>query len=477
MDSYDLGYIFRDAGYRTLYAGKWHLGLDWDARNCGYEESYTFNGNEWHCDMSFSKNGERQVEFPFAKYSGVPIHPEAGKPFDNLSFPKHPYKSIAETDIALDWIKNHDYNEKPLFVFLSVHDPHEPYYYKEYEPPNLYGNQYKVVSWAEPAVPAEKGQAMHPSHTLSYYKEPFFMPNDTIKDWSDRLGYFASVTAVDDELGRVLKAVDDLPKEVADNTIVVYTSDHGYMEGDYGFTSKKYPHDGSSHVPFLVRWPNGIPKINIEIDNLFSTIDIFPTLCSLTRIGEFLKETGTENAESSLKYLHNSPGLDHSLNIIGQEGGPDPESVFVANISNLSIWAWSGMEDMITEEFLCRFPIHRTVVTKDYMYSVKGLARSKNLKEKDLNWDRETGDWLLYDRKKDPWQTDNLVKSTDCQDVITDLRRKIQQWITETEAPFREKWHTSFHGKESWNIEHQCPGDDEKGLSYAFDMRALFNGP
>ena len=98
---------------------------------------------------------------------------------------------------------------------------------------------------------------------------------------------------------------------------------------------KRWPHDESSRVPFLVEWPQGIPKEkrNRETDALISTIDIFPTLCSLAGLDARLTAA---DASASQAYLRASPGVDHRATVTGEAGAPDPESVFICHPSNMN---------------------------------------------------------------------------------------------------------------------------------------------
>ena len=80
---------------------------------------------------------------------------------------------------------------------------------------------------------------------------------DTPATRQDISGYYAHITALDDNLGRLMVALDELG--IADDTILVYTSDHGDMLGSHGHVRKERPWEESARIPFMVRWPRRIP--------------------------------------------------------------------------------------------------------------------------------------------------------------------------------------------------------------------------
>ena len=417
-DRATLGHMFRDAGYRTGYFGKLHLGST-TARRWGFEVSRDWPG-ENHGKMTYRLDDGVKTEWTREKgYSGVPAH---GK---FPAMPDHKYKIIGETDQALRFIKDATKapDGRPFFVMLSLQDPHGP--------------------WRH-----------HPPHTLAYYPDEKSLPfraNDKRREWKAHRGYHASVTAVDDELGRILATLDELG--VAKNTIVVYTSDHGGMNGAQGvqYGQKRHPEDESVRVPFLIRWPGRITA-NVDRNELFSTIDIFPTLCSLANIPAHLaaaaggKGAGAARAKWSREYLRSLPGLDFSPNLLGKSGGPDPDSVFIMHPSNMNnrnprgCFAWRG------------------VVSKKYTYAVKS--------------DREH---CLYDRKADPYQMKNLVADPNSLAVRKRLWAMIDAWMDKAERPFYDNWFARIRepAVTNWNAEHglgKNNADRQAGKKFLFDL-------
>ena len=91
-------------------------------------------------------------------------------------------------------------------------------------------------------------------------------------------GYYAMVRNLDDNVGRVLRALDETGQ--ADNTVVVYLSDHGDLLGNHGLRQKSRPEEESARIPFIVRWPRSIAGNRVS-PALFSGVDILPTILGL----------------------------------------------------------------------------------------------------------------------------------------------------------------------------------------------------
>ena len=99
-------------------------------------------------------------------------------------------------------------------------------------------------------------------------------------------GYYAHISALDAELGRLLDVLDQTG--LAGDTMVVYSTDHGDMLGSHGFYGKRVPWEESCRVPFFVRYPGVVPA-GRESGALFSAIDIYPTLCGLAGLNCSIK--------------------------------------------------------------------------------------------------------------------------------------------------------------------------------------------
>jgi arylsulfatase A-like enzyme len=416
-----LPWLFRDAGYATHYVGKWHLGDPGRSTDYGFDTASIW-GSEDHSTMDYSAHGDGN---PFGQ--GRNLNWQKDERYSGIQGDQSfPYKIVGETDQALLLMERHRQTApaQPLFLMLSLQDPHAPF--------------------------RKNGKPTYPAHVeaaCAAEGDPPYRGNDTLKKGQWVHDYHVSVASVDEQMGRIRDRLRELG--MADSTILVYTSDHGGMGGAQGVAGgqKRWPHEESSHVPFLVEWPGGMPesKRNRTVSALFSSIDILPTLCGLAGLGTRLPNTART-------YLVESPGVNHADNITGAQEGPRPRSVFICHPSNMN-----------NKSPAC--PVHRTVITETHMYSVKGRTRRGN-REKWRNWECEREqEWCLYDRVADPLQLRNLVADPALADTRHELRAELASWLARAETPFVGTWFDNHPHADSWRTEH-----DGRGKEDAFDL-------
>jgi len=101
--------------------------------------------------------------------------------------------------------------------------------------------------------------------------------------------YYALVTEIDSWVGKILDTLDELG--LAENTIVIFTSDHGEMLGSHGMREKNVFYEESAHIPLMIRYPKAIER-KTEIDNYISNLDLFSTILDYTGFGENIKSDG-----------------------------------------------------------------------------------------------------------------------------------------------------------------------------------------
>ena len=232
---------------------------------------------------------------------------------------------------------------------------------------------------------------------------------DTPATRKDISGYYAHITALDENLGRLMTALDELG--IADDTILVYTSDHGDMLGSHGHVRKERPWDESARIPFMIRWPRGIPA-GVTRDTLLSLVDFMPSMLSLC---DLPIPAGVE-------------GIDLSEAMLGRTID-EPQSVFLgvplhgSEGFHFGIREWRGVRT------------HRHTYARHY---------------------DETG-WLLYDNDNDPYQMNNLINDADSQGLRAELETELQEWLTRVNDPFLPGIeHIRQLGlSELWNISEQ----------------------
>jgi arylsulfatase A-like enzyme len=240
-DAVTLGDLFRKAGYSTGYIGKWHLGGE-DAKPYGFDYSTIWTNTNTHFDESDFHTG-----------AGEPEQPEG-------------YNATLMTDQANAFIRLSA--GTPFFLMLSWNPPHSDYLDAPEDMNALYDGV--DLPYRENVVDPTGDEN---ARKRMLWSEGF---DDQYR------GYHAHVSAVDRELGRLMETVEELG--LRENTIIVYSSDHGVQLGSHGVGSKRQPYDESILVPYLF-WGGPITFPGRRIYSPVGTVDILPTLCGLAGIG------------------------------------------------------------------------------------------------------------------------------------------------------------------------------------------------
>jgi len=366
--------VLKTKGYSLGYIGKWHL----DTPHEPFIECYNNNGgtkwNEW-CPP------ERRHSFDFWNSYGTydrhmnPMYWTTDAKRDEYYFAKE-YGPKHETDIALNYIRNTDgkYRDssKPFAMVVSMNPPHMPYR----SMPQKYKDMYKNIPIEKflnrPDIPAEDTKMGE-----LYRKE--------IRN------YYAQITAVDEQFGRILAALKE--QNLEEDTIVLFTSDHGNCLGIHGNSAKNNPYEESMRVPFIIRWPGKIKPRQDEL--LISSADIYPTLMELMGFKNdipacvdgtshaSLMQTGHGKRPTSQWYMRSSPGTPH--------GGV------------------------------------RGVRTEKYKLSITIIRDKKNQKEKP--------NIMLFDLKNDPYEMNNIA--ADSKQIITKLvTEELEPWLKHNADPW-----------------------------------------
>ncbi|MCB0687411.1 MAG: sulfatase-like hydrolase/transferase [Saprospiraceae bacterium] len=285
----NVGEIFREAGYHTVWGGKWHL-----------PESYPLQSKS------------KQKEIPG---------------FDLLPFQApNPNRWMlgSETDPPLteavvDFLNHYDKPE-PFFLSISYHNPHDICFYARKEgwasaEDSLLNIRYYNFEYKLPAVISTHPSQVQPlpelpeNHAIDpgeptfvtdkrkYHKEyglETHLANQEFGDleWKGYLNaYYRLTEMVDKEIGKVLDALD--ANGLDENTIIIFTSDHGDGAAAHKWSAKLSLYQESAAVPFMISWPGFIPENKIDDQHLVSQADIVPTLCDLAGIDSGLDFTGS----------------------------------------------------------------------------------------------------------------------------------------------------------------------------------------
>ncbi|HEA23126.1 MAG TPA: DUF229 domain-containing protein [Pricia antarctica] len=363
-------------GYDAGYVGKLHLtspppiaGKDsviWDA----YTPKKDRHGfNFWYAYGTFDVHNNPHYWINDAKEDEL-------KYFDEWS-PEH------EADVIIDYIKNQNNtirdDKKPFALFWSVNPPHPPYQYV----PEKYLERYKDKTLEELLVRKNvdlktdaEDLAFHNGATRGRTN----LAKEHVRD------YFAMVTGVDDQIGRVLKALKE--KGLDENTIVVISSDHGEMMGSHGLMSKNVWFEESVNVPFIVRWPVKI-KGRQKSDILLGTPDIMPTLLNMMDAADGLPTELDGQDLSSQLLTGKGENPEYALYYYIEEGRPE-----------------SGHRGIRTSKNTFVVTVDDEKHVRKFLYNNENDPyQMTNLAVKDSEIERKLHEELLQvlKAKKDPW--------------------------------------------------------------------------
>ncbi len=337
------GEILRDAGYRTGYYGKWHLYGGDRVRPIApgpyrYGFDYEFLSN--NCTLLFDK--ERAYYWD-----------ENGK--RTLYGDWEPY---AQTRQAMEFLDQHA--DKPFALFLSWHPPH---------------------NWGK-----EQAGYNAPEDCLKLYDPAKLTLRPTVKDTPEvrRMyqGHMAMISSLDRAFGWLMEKLEE--KHLAENTIVVFTSDHGDLLMSYDWPGNKARAEhGSCRVPLLIRFPGHLKPGVSEL--LMGTFDLIPTLLSMMEL-------------------------------------PVPET---CQGHDLATAIAEGRDDAVEFQPLFVLPLDwRGIYTRRYTYSFTvrtGDGKPDLYHKKNFN--------CLYDRATDPWETRNLYDLPEHADLRQQLHEQTLAWM------------------------------------------------
>lgn len=253
--------ILKEQGYATSYVGKWHL-----AGHEKYAFDVKYNGG--FEDNRFMMKGGHAPYF----------HIKDGKVLNGINekvaakLPKEEVVHLTDyfTDKTLEILERD--KDKPFALMLSIPDPHTPDYAK---PP--YNTMYTHLDIKAPLSMEAQYASKRPSwgkggNNEATGKKSFENEKKALQQ------YFGMVKHIDDSVGRIMKFLDD--NNLTDNTIIIFTSDHGDMFFEHKRRNKGVPYESSARVPFVIRYPKKIPSGKI-INTAYTNVDFAPTILSI----------------------------------------------------------------------------------------------------------------------------------------------------------------------------------------------------
>jgi len=245
--------VLRKAGYTTFGTGKWHNGPP------AYGKAFSAGDNIFFGGMSNHLKVPVQPFDPTGKYPKENIR--TGEKFSSELF----------SDTAIAFLREYK-EDKPFLLYVAYTAPHDPRMapqkYKDRYPPDKISLPKNFM----PEHPFDNGDLKLRDEALAPWPRTPEVVRQHISD------YYAMITHLDEQMGRVLAALRESP--YAENTIVIFTGDNGLALGQHGLFGKQSVYEHSARVPMVICGP-GIPKAR-TCDALCYQFDLYPTLCDLT---------------------------------------------------------------------------------------------------------------------------------------------------------------------------------------------------
>ena len=262
--------VLRKRGYATSYLGKWHLDGNakpgWaPARKFGFSDNrFMFNRGHWK-KFGITKDGPQVA----SRQNGKPSYALDGA--DEKSF-------------ATDWLVDRTLDilerdkKKPFCLMLALPDPHGPNTVRA-----PYDTMYDHLTFKQPVTMRKVLAALQnrPGWVTGGSNGVKKLSQSTLSK------YFGMVRCIDDNVGKILRFLEE--NKLAENTIVVFTSDHGDMMCEHCRMNKGLPYKTSVGIPFVLRYPAKVPAGKV-IHTAYTTVDFFPTLMGLMGITKGLPD-------------------------------------------------------------------------------------------------------------------------------------------------------------------------------------------
>ena len=362
-EEYGLGEVLSDRGYATAYIGKWHL--DGHGRHAFIPPARRQGFEYWQaaeCDHNYNNSHYYEGDSPEKKYW-------------------EGYDVFAQTKAAKDYMAEHQGKEKPFALFLSYGTPHFPHH----TAPEDLKQHYPIDSLHLPPNV--------PESMLQFAKE-------------EAQGYYAHCEALDLAIGEILATLDSLG--ISDNTLLVFTSDHGEMLGSHGVRpkAKQVPLAESARVPLLLRYRPLHGKVGKVIDTPITTPDLFPTLFGI-------------------------------LNL------PIPDTYEGVNLSEVT------SDESNYQDYAALYMQLAPFEKGEYGRPYRAIKTAKFTYVRSLD-----GPWLLFDDKSDPFQLRNLVGDPQYKEVLDQLDQRLWELLAKVGDEFNPpQWYL-----DQWNLKPNAQG-------------------
>ena len=346
------------AGWQTAFMGKWHMGHASDEPRPGFHKWISFKGQGVYFNPTFNIDGKR------VKRQG--------------------HVSDLLTEYALDWLKNDRDQDKPFLLYLSHKAVHGMF-----EPAKRHLGKYDDVKLEYPKSMANteenyKGKPQWVKEQRNSWHGVDHMYHGQMDFDTFYRRYCETLLSVDESIGRVIKYLEG--NNLAENTLVMYMGDNGFVFGEHGLIDKRHMYEESMRVPFLA-WCPGMIEPGSVIEELIQNIDIAPTVMDVAGLNTPERMDG----QSFLPIL---------------QGKKTP-------------WRDNAFYEYYWERNFPHTPTTHGVRTNRYKYiHYHGI------------WDIDE----LYDLRNDPEEMNNLIDSPEHQDLIKQLNNRMFEWLEKSDG-------------------------------------------
>ncbi|MFW6059655.1 MAG: sulfatase-like hydrolase/transferase [Phycisphaeraceae bacterium] len=400
-----------DDSYHTAYYGKWHLGDEIIAQH-GFDEWVSVEDGIYRAYYSRPEYLERRSDYhQFLVRHGFP--PDSTSSDGARVFSRNFAAAMSEPftkagflgQEAAHFIRDRP-RDQPWLLSVNFLEPHMPFFgprNRDYDPDAL---EVSPVFGRKP----DQGMSLRNRYTADQYIQRGQGGWPCHDDWHRRrlrANYDGLVTMVDNAVGRILEALEASGQ--AENTIVVFTSDHGDMMGDHAQVAKCVMYEQSVGVPLLVRVP-WLNQTQQHVEGRFSQIDLVPTLLEL--MGQTVPE--------------HCAGTSRAPVLCGERTLADNDVIIVWRPSpNAGANARSTVDGYSDEQA-------RTIAEQQWRTIITADGWKLNLCATDR--------CELHDLNEDPWEQCNLIDDPDCQRRVEEMTEKIRAWqrATDDEAALVE---------------------------------------
>jgi arylsulfatase A-like enzyme len=369
--------ILKHYGYETAISGKLHFTPAQDDYDFDYFWSFNREGpgklQRWPEYLSEKLGPKAALVVPGSRpYPNDPLGGDIAK----LPYPKEDYQTFWITDRAIDFLHRRN-PQKPFFLFVSYLDPHSPSHL-----PEPYWSMAAAMKVPAPKIPAEvkhqRAEALEkPGGARGSARH---LVADEAMAQALTANYYATIRMVDDNIGRLLDQLERMG--LAENTIIVFTADHGNMLGDRGRWFKGLAYEGSARIPLLIKAPAAGPlaasfNAGKVVPQIVENIDVMPTLLEMSSLA--LPEQGLQG-RSLVRLV---AGTDH---------------------------AWKDCAFSELGYLMIRTPQYKLIKNGDKRMQAGGDT------------------WELYDLLKDPREEHNLAADPAFAKVVEELSLRLDAW-------------------------------------------------